>query len=297
MTIRTLLQSTVVALALLASTSASAQATRTWVSGVGDDANPCSRTAPCKTFAGAISKTVAGGEIDVLDPGGFGAVTITKAITIDGHASYGGVLVSGTNGIVVSAGAGDVVVLRGLSIQGIGTGLNGIRFLAGRALHVEDCEIAGFLVTTTGNGYGIEFAPTAAAQLFVRGTTLHENGVADIHIAGTGAQAAIEKSALTNAPIGLHVASDAKVTLHDSVVAGNASYGVRAEGTSQVNVDRGIVANNGTGIQADATVRISEIMVSHNGTGVAGAVTSFGNNRIAAGNTVNGAPSTTIPQQ
>ena len=63
---------------------ANAQATRTWISGVGDDANPCSRTAPCKTFAGAISKTAAGGEIDVLDPGGFGAVTITKAITLDG---------------------------------------------------------------------------------------------------------------------------------------------------------------------------------------------------------------------
>jgi hypothetical protein len=69
---------------VLASSIANAQATRTWVSGVGDDANPCSRTAPCKTFAGAISKTAPGGEIDALDPGGFGALTITNAITIDG---------------------------------------------------------------------------------------------------------------------------------------------------------------------------------------------------------------------
>src|SRR5437763_15362461 len=90
----------------------SAQATRTWVSGVGDDANPCSRTAPCKTFAGAISKTAAGGEIDALDPGGFGAVTITKSITIDGGGTFASVLVSGTNGIVVSAGINDVVILR-----------------------------------------------------------------------------------------------------------------------------------------------------------------------------------------
>src|ERR1700731_787501 len=93
---------------------AKAQATGTWVSGVGDDVNPCSRTAPCKTFAGAISKTATGGEINVLDPGGFGAVTITKSITISSERFEAGVLVSGTNGIIISAGAGDTVVLRGL---------------------------------------------------------------------------------------------------------------------------------------------------------------------------------------
>src|ERR1700748_2425149 len=99
------------------------QATRTWVSGVGDDANPCSRTAPCKTFAGAISKTAAGGEIDALDPAGFGALTITKAITIDGGGGQvASVLVAGTNGIVVQAGPSDQVILRNLRINGIGTG-------------------------------------------------------------------------------------------------------------------------------------------------------------------------------
>src|SRR3954462_1676747 len=99
---------------LLASAPASAQATRTWVSGVGDDANPCSRTAPCKTFAGAISKTANGGEINCLDPGGFGGVTIGKALTIKCHYTEGGVLVSGTNAIVVNATATDNVTLRGL---------------------------------------------------------------------------------------------------------------------------------------------------------------------------------------
>src|SRR3954452_3521594 len=73
-----------------------AQATRTWVSGVGDDANPCSRTAPCKTFAGAISKTADKGEISVLDPGGFGAVTITKGITINGEGTLAGILNAGS---------------------------------------------------------------------------------------------------------------------------------------------------------------------------------------------------------
>src|SRR5881628_573940 len=101
---------------------ANAQATRTWVSGVGDDANPCSRTAPCKTFAGAISKTATGGEINVLDPGGFGAVTITKSITISSEGFEAGVLVSGTNAIIVNAGNTANVVLRGLDIEGLGTG-------------------------------------------------------------------------------------------------------------------------------------------------------------------------------
>src|SRR6185437_615326 len=97
---------------------ADAQATRTWVSGVGDDANPCSRTAPCKTFAGAISKTAAGGEINCLDPGGFGAVTITKAITIDCAHTEGGILAALTNGVIVNAAAGDKIILRGLDIDG-----------------------------------------------------------------------------------------------------------------------------------------------------------------------------------
>src|SRR6185312_8555815 len=141
--------------------SANAQATRTWVSGVGDDANPCSRTAPCKTFAGAISKTAAGGEINVLDPGGFGAVTITKSITISSEGFEAGVLVSGTNAIVISAGVNDTIILRGLDIEGLGTGLAGIKFLAGGALYVEKCNINHF----TQNG--IEFAPNQASAAFL----------------------------------------------------------------------------------------------------------------------------------
>src|SRR5258708_31911514 len=108
---------------------AQAQATRTWVSGVGDDANPCSRTAPCKTFAGAISKTAACGEIDALDPGGFGAVTITKSITIDGTGTLAGILASLTTGIIINLNAAtaatDVVTLRGLTINGACNGIRG----------------------------------------------------------------------------------------------------------------------------------------------------------------------------
>ena len=144
---------------------AQAQATRTWVSGVGDDVNPCSRTAPCKTFAGAISKTANLGEISVLDPGGYGAVTITKSITIDGGkgAGFGSILASLTNGVIVNA-AGINVILRNLSINGASTTAgSGIRFLNGRSLTVEDCQIFGFTgtgATTAGMGINVELAVT-----------------------------------------------------------------------------------------------------------------------------------------
>src|SRR6266699_981928 len=139
---------------LTVTSMANAQATRTWVSGVGDDANPCSRTAPCKTFAGAISKTAVNGEINCLDPGGFGAVTITKSITIDCHEVFASILNAGTNGINIpfdSFAQTDVrktVRLRNINFNGVNTGLNGIRItggaiITGGAVFIEDCLIDG----------------------------------------------------------------------------------------------------------------------------------------------------------
>ena len=145
---------------------AHAQATRTWVSGVGDDANPCSRTAPCKTFAGAISRTAAGGEINCLDPGGFGGVTITKALTIDCVHTVGGVLASLTNGIIVNAGLTDRIVLRGLDIHGVGNGFDGIKFIAGGSLHVEDSVISGMQ-----NGINIG----AGNEIYIKNTYIRNN--------------------------------------------------------------------------------------------------------------------------
>src|SRR5262245_13704891 len=138
----------------LPATPAQAQASRTWVSGVGDDANPCSRTAPCKTFAGAISKTALNGEINCLDPGGFGAVTITKSITIDCHEIFASIIFSGTNGINIpfnNFAATDVrktVRLRNLNLNGIDTGLVGILITGGSVIPagvvvIENCLIDG----------------------------------------------------------------------------------------------------------------------------------------------------------
>src|SRR5262250_64507 len=174
------------------------QASRTWVSGVGDDVNPCSRTAPCKTFAGAISKTAAGGEIDALDPAGYGALTITKAITIDGGGGQvASVLVAGTNGIVVQAGPNDVVILRNLRINGIGSGINGIRFLSGKDLNVEDCYIFGF----TTNGIDVALNQATQATVHVFRTTIKNNG--GVGIRATNAIAPSVKVAINFSQIAL----------------------------------------------------------------------------------------------
>jgi hypothetical protein len=160
---------------LMANTDpASAQASRTWVSGVGDDANPCSRTAPCKTFAGAISKTAAEGEINCLDPGGFGALTITKSITIDCGGTFGSVLSSGTNGINVN-GSNILVILRNLSINGNFSGLIGINFISGLSLEVDNVKIFRF---NGGSAAGIRFAPnTANSILRVNNSAMSINGI------------------------------------------------------------------------------------------------------------------------
>ena len=159
---------------LAAATGVNAQATRTWVSGVGDDVNPCSRTAPCKTFAGAISKTAAGGEISVLDPGGFGAVTITKSITINGGGELAGVLSSGTTGITINSSTAsntDDVVLRNLDINGAGNGTNGINILRARMVHIENCTVSGI------TGVGINVVPnnaTSSVIVHVTNSTLRK---------------------------------------------------------------------------------------------------------------------------
>lgn len=288
-------------LCLLLGSSASAQATRTWVSGVGDDANPCSRTAPCKTFIGALSKTAAGGEVDAMDPGGYGALTITKAITIDGGPHAGGILFSGTHGVVVNA-PGATVILRNVAINGGTTGLDAIRILGADKVLVENCTIQGF------TGSGINVLPGAGAvQLVVRNTTV--NGAVakaptaagetsgGIQVASGGA--VIGNSQLASGLIGLHVLNGARVTVNDTTVVGHSEQGILAVGGAQVTLERAVVAQNGVGIKAEAPaqVRISDTMVGHNtGLGLDGPVGSFGNNRVAAGNGTDGAPSTTLPQ-
>ena len=306
------LASVLLSCALIATTAAHAQATRTWVSGVGDDANPCSRTAPCKTFAGAISKTAAKGEINVLDPGGFGGVTITKSISIIADPFMGGVLVSGTNAIIINALSTDVVTLRGLTIEGLGTGLDGVRVLAAKEVHVENCQIQGFLnrgiiVTNAANN----------TNLYVRNTIIRNNvgaaspggnsGAILLRPTGTGtASALIENSHLDQNTFGLRIEANARATMNDSTANNNSTFGVHAFSSTtaaSIILERVVASNNTTGVCAEgslnASVRFSNTLVTSNSTGLlstaSGQLISFVNNSVA-GNGTNGAPTSTTPQ-
>lgn len=296
------LRNVALALVLAVPTLVLAQATRTWVSGVGDDANPCSRTAPCKTFAGAISKTAPAGEINVLDPGGFGAVTITKAITISSENFEAGVLVSGTNGIVISAGPNDVVVLRGLDIQGLNTGLDGVKFLNGGALHIERSVINQF------TGQGINFAPsTNNASLFVTDTIIRKNaggGIWVVPAAGVTAKVVVRNTQMDFNFRGLRAEDGSTVSINDSSTSNNTQNGIVAFGNGNravdMTIERTVTNMNGSvGVYAGTScnVRISNITATRNATGLmvsGGNIVSFGNNSIAGNTTADGAPSVSV---
>ena len=289
-------------------------ATRTWVSGVGDDVNPCSRTAPCKTFAGAISKTAAGGEISVIDPGGFGALTITKGMTVDGGrgSGFASILAAGTSGIIINAPATDVVTIRHVSINGAGTGLIGIRILSARAVFVENCEIFGFRSASTDNGVGIRDARTTGGQLFVSGTTIRNNLANGIHSQPSSGTTRLTLS-VDNCWIqgqgnaGIAVAQGTQASISNTIVTGNTNFGIAvsqaAGGVTECNIDACVIAHNGTGILCSAgpptgtqTVRLSHTTVSHNNTGILivnGIVASYVNNRISG----NGSGNATSPGQ
>ncbi|MDR3388401.1 MAG: hypothetical protein P4L92_15240 [Rudaea sp.] len=291
-------------LLLALSPMAFAQATRTWVSGVGDDANPCSRTAPCKTWAGAISKTAAGGEMDALDPGGFGALTITKAITLDGGGGQvASILVSGTDGIVVNAGAGDTIILRNLRLNGIsGTGsggLNGITFLAGQQLVVENCEIFGF----TQNAINVNLNQTTTANVVVHNSnfTLIGQNAASFTNSNTGnVFGSLSNVAIRGAVSGVTTSSaNVFVDISNSTVAQTTGFGLHAVFGS-ISAENNMLTGNTTAVRAESngTVRLSNNGIYNNVTGVraVGSVPSATNNRNA-GNTVAGAPNGTITIQ
>lgn len=239
---------------LFHSAPASAQATRTWVSGVGDDVNPCSRTAPCKTFAGAISKTAAGGEINCLDPGGWGAVTITKAMTIDCTQFPGSILNAGGTGIVINAGVNDNITLRGLEISagtGVSTGTNGVRFIAGLSLTMEKVIIRNNGAT---NGTGILFQPPGLGRLILDDVTIINNngaGGIGILVQPTGAG-------------GLARVTLDRVRIHNSGAAGikfDQSVGTNAAGTIATISNSHITANP-AGVQVLTNGVIVNVLVS-----------------------------------
>jgi Periplasmic copper-binding protein (NosD) len=268
---------------------AHAQATRTWVSGVGDDANPCSRTAPCKTFAGAISRTAAGGFIDVLDPGGFGAVTITKSITIDGSGGpLAGVLASGVNGININS-ATAIVHLRNLSIESpkpgspSPQGVNGVEVFAASQVHIQKCVIAGF------SNAAVTFHPVSGS-LFISDTQIMNNTNGGIAIA-TG-RATIENLHATGNGNAVVVTGAAIVTVRNSFAGGSSiGYAAIVNAAAVLNLENVVATNNSTGVQVNsgATARLS------NSTIVSNSVNGLQNDGISfivslSGNSVFGNP-------
>jgi hypothetical protein len=278
---------------------AQAQATRTWVSGVGDDANPCSRTAPCKTFAGAISKTADCGEIDALDPGGFGAVTITKSITIDGTGTLAGILASLTTGVIINAASDKVVTLRGLSINGACNGIRGINVIQGARLNVEDCVIFRFA------NEGILINKSGDFALNVRNSVIRDNAGEGISLASTsGGQI---KTTLDNIRSsgnlnGLRAKTGSRVSANNCVFSNNVNNGIFVDGATAgfaaVDVWRSQISLNGiNGVQAgnagnvgSSGVTIAQNQIVRNvGSGVVngtgGSTSTFSNNDIIGNGT------------
>jgi hypothetical protein len=271
-----------------------AQATRTWVSGVGDDANPCSRTAPCKTFAGAISKTADCGEISVLDPGGFGAVTITKSITLDGTGTLAGILAAGTTGVIINAAADKVVTLRGLSINGACTGIRGINVIQGARLNVEDCVIFRFTQE------GILVSKSGDFVLNVRNSVIRDNVGDGISLTTTSGQvkATLDNMRSSGNGNGLHAKANSRVTARNCVFSNNTANGIFSDSAtggafssvmvwaSQIsfNGSNGVLAGNGGNAGASA-VTMAQNQIDRNAgfgmtTGTGGLLESFGNNSV-----------------
>jgi parallel beta helix pectate lyase-like protein len=300
MKVGTISQAALVAVAVLGlASTAHAQATRTWVSGVGDDVNPCSRTAPCKTFAGAISKTAAGGFINVLDSGGFGAVTITKSLTIDGEGSHAGVLASLTNGIIIN-GLGIKVTLRNLAIESpsnANAGLDGVRVLQAAEVHVEKCWISGF------SSDGIDFNPSGGGDLFVEDTTI--SNVTGNAVAVTQGRGLIQRLNAQSNGAGVLVNGFASATVRASVAAGGGiGFGVTVSAAALMNLEDSTASHNTHGVMAESggTVRVSNSFIVSNtangllNSGGASFLVSLEGNSVA-GNSANGAFTSTQIKQ
>lgn len=278
-----------VALVVGFSTLAHAQATRTWVSGVGDDVNPCSRTAPCKTFAGAISKTATGGEISVLDPGGFGAVTITKAITINGDGTLAGILSAGVNGILVNITtnlATDRVVIRSISINGAGTGVDGVKMLDGKELILDNVTING--VTT-----GVDIVQTQGSNLFLKNVRISSAAVGVKTQSTVGAVAGtIQNTSIDGMTShGVECINNTTLVLDNVATTRCGGSGVRSEAASvNLSVENSISSGNNFGYEATAGfLRLSNCGMFYNNTNLTNTVLSAGNNR-SAGNTTTNTP-------
>lgn len=266
----------------VSSVPAQAQATRTWVSGVGDDVNACSRAAPCKTFAGAIAQTADGGEIDCVDAGGFGTVTILKSITIDCGGTFGSILASGTNGINVNS-PGSNVVLRNLSIDGAGTtlGLRAINILAANSVSIENVTMSNFSQQAIA-----DVRPTAGTLTIIDSVARNVAGAGLGAATGGALKLQINNFRSFNNGFGISLGASINATIANSELSGNTTAGIDNEGAN-IAATNNAISNNVTGIlNQGGTTRLSNNDLFNNTTGiknVSGNVISYGNNRNNSG--------------
>lgn len=278
---------------------AQAQATRTWVSGVGDDVNPCSRTAPCKTWAGAISKTAEGGEINALDPGGYGTLTITKSITINGRGTNASTLASGTSGFIVNADPTDVVIIRDVDIQGTrrgaSPGTDGIRYLKARALHVYNVAIRGFNDSCIDvRGSATDTTPlTKPLRLFLGRSELADcnRGLTLAPVTARDVRASVTRSTIEHFDsTGVYAdRAGTRATFRDVTITGGnfdtTGTAVFTEDSSRVNLESSLVEGSLFGLRAfsSSIIRASNTTITDNGTGLSpsgGQLLSRGNNTV-----------------
>ncbi len=282
---------------------AAALAQRTFVSAAsGNDANPCTRTAPCRNFQAAIAQTASGGEVVVLDSGGYGMVTINQAVSLVAPPGvYAGISVfSGTGfsaaGITITAGASDVVTIRGLTLNGLG-GDFGIVFNSGAALYVQDTVFKNL------SEEGVFAGTSASANVVVEDSLFSRSGFGVGLDASAGTiRGTIEHCRFEDGDGGVAAGPNSVAVIRDSVASGNGGAGFEASSPgSQLDVENSLTTHNGYGLRSfTGNVRVSETTIEENTTGVAefigGTITSFGNNRLA-GNTTNGSFSSTIALQ
>ena len=287
----------------LSATPAHAQAPRTWVSRVGNDSNPCSTTAPCRTFAGAIAKTAVNGEINCVDAGGFDSVTITKSITIDCHDVFASILNAGANGINIlfdnfaATDTRKTVRLRNLNINGLAAGLIGINITGATntensAVFIEDCLVDGMFA---GAKRGISDTRTNG-ELSIANTTVRNIGGTAIVIAPVDSsrrlEAILDGVRAQNAELGVALGRPARVLIHRSLLSGHTGSGIEADDGVELHVDHSTITNNRAGVRAGAgaVIRLSNNNIVFNRVGIAGPTTSFGNNRISGNTTAGTAP-------
>jgi Right handed beta helix region/PKD-like domain len=243
----------------------------------GNDANNCAPSTPCRTFTRALSPVQPGGEVVVLDSGGYGPFTITQAVAVVvPQGVYAGITASSGDAITVSAGVSDAVTLKGLTINSLG-GVNGIRFSTGGALVVESCTISGFSDGIRAEGPG---------DLAVRDTRLRNATSAAVHLLPSSpSHAALFRCRLEDNAEGLSVTATASAWIEESVSSGNSGASVSCA-AGDVTVDDCLLAGNGTGASASGTgtLRISNSCVTDNATGLAqsggGALLSRADNTV-----------------